>query len=277
MPVVGEVVERALGRAPDRHVSRELESSHPAQDMPVWRWDGGRVEVQDSVAMSRTVTGAVLRDGFLKDITPLTLGLVQARGSSLHLGPIELLRFGRAKVTRNRVEWPIEGGLLTRAPGGRFSIEAARGRVTAAVHGYRPLLPRPVYMLTQLHIHHLVTHLHLLRVRGRRPAPGVPAEPTKRLAAAAVDLGLCAALAAAAGRRRRVAALLGIATAYHIACWSMSGRTLGGLLLGQRVVSVDGSRPTVGQALVRLVTLPLSALRLRAIHDEVAGTDVVAN
>lgn len=243
--------------------------------MPVTRWDGERVHVEDSVAVSRGVTGAALRDGFLKDITPLTLGLVHARGSSLYLGPIELLRFGRAHVTRNRVEWPIEGGLFARAPGGHLRIEAARGRVAATVEGYRPFLPRPFYTVTQLPVHHLVTRLHLLRVRGRQPAPGVPAEPTKRIAAAAIDIGFCAALAAASGRRRRAPALLGIAITYHVACWSFSGRTLGGMVMGQRLVSVDGSRPTVGQALLRLAALPLSALRLRAIHDEVAGTDVV--
>ena len=175
------------------------------------------------------------------------------------------------------MEWPIEGGLFARTPGGRFSIEAIGGRVAATVEGYRPLLPRPLYMVTQLPVHHLVTRLHLLRVRGRQPAPGVPAEPTKRIAAAAIDLGFCAALAVIGGRRRRLPVLLGIATAYHVACWSTSGRTLGGVLMGQRLVSVDGSRPTVGQALVRLAALPVSALRLRAIHDEVAGTDVVAN
>ena len=239
------------------------------------RWDGGRVDVEDSVGMSHAVTGAVLRDGFLKDIRLLTLGLVQARGNSLYLGPIELLRFGRARVARNRVEWPIEGGMFARAPGGHLRIEAAGGRVAATVEGYRPLLPRAIYMVTQLPVHHLVTRLHLLRVRGRQPAPGVPAEPTKRIAAAAIDLGICAALAAVSGRRRRIPALLGIATAYHVASWSISGRTLGGMFMGQRLVSVDGSKPTLGQALVRLAALPLSALRLRAIHDEVAGTDVV--
>jgi hypothetical protein len=241
------------------------------------RWREGRVEVEDSVAMSRRVAGSDLRDGFLKDIASLTFGLVRAGGNSLYLGPVELLRFGHAEVTGTRVEWPIEGGLFARVPGGRLRIEALRGRLVASVDGYRPLLPLALYVVSQLPIHHLVTRLHLLRVRGRQPAPGVPAEPTKRIAAAAIDLGLCAALAAAAGRRRRLPALLGIATAYHIACWSISGRTLGGMLMGQRVVSVDGSRPTVGQGLLRLTALPLSALRLRAIHDEVAGTDVVAS
>ena len=227
------------------------------------------------MAMSREVTGSDLRDGFLKDITWLTFGLVQARGSSLYLGALELLRFGRATVTRTRVEWPIDGGLFARGPGGRLRIEALRGRLVASVDGYRPLLPRALYVVSQLPVHHLVTRLHLLRVRGRQPAPGVPAEPTRRGAASVIDLGLCAALAAASGRRRRLPALLGIATVYHVACWSISGRTLGGMLMGQRVVAVDGSRATVGQALVRLASLPLSALRLRAIHDEVAGTDVI--
>jgi hypothetical protein len=32
---------------------------------------------------------------------------------------------------------------------------------------------------------------------------------------------------------------------------------------------------TPGQALVRLAILPLALLRLRAVHDELAGTDVV--
>jgi hypothetical protein len=240
------------------------------------RWREGRVEVEDSVAMSRGVTASDLRDGFLKDIASLTFGLVQARGNSLFLGPLELLRFGRTGVTRTRVEWPIDGGLLARGPGGRLRIEAVRGRLVALVDEYRPLLPRAIYMVSQLPIHHLVTRLHLLRVRGRQPAPGVPAEPTKRIAAGVIDFGLCAALAAASGRRRRLPALLGIATAYHVACWSISGRTLGGTVLGLRVVAIDGSRATVGQALVRLAALPISGLRLRAMHDEAAGTDVVA-
>jgi uncharacterized RDD family membrane protein YckC len=79
------------------------------------------------------------------------------------------------------------------------------------------------------------------------------------------------------GRKRRLAALAGIAAGYHVACWSTSGRTVGGLLTRQRVVSVDGSRVSIGQALIRLLTLPLAALRVRAVHDELAGTEVVAD
>jgi len=105
--------------------------------------------------------------------------------------------------------------------------------------------------------------LHLLWQRGRQPAPGVPVPPIRRATAAAIDLGLFAVVALAAG--------------YHIACWSISGRTLGGMITGQRVVSVDGSRVGPGQALVRLVALPMAALRLRAVHDEFAATEVVSD
>jgi uncharacterized RDD family membrane protein YckC len=143
------------------------------------------------------------------------------------------------------------------------------------VDGYRPMLPMALYRLTQLPIHHLHARLLLLRVRGRRPAPGVPAAPAKRLAAAAIDLGFCASLAAMSGKRGRLPALVGIAVGYHLACWSLGGRTLGGLVMGQRVVAVDGSRLSPGQALVRLGALPAAALRLRAEHDQAAGTDVV--
>ena len=70
--------------------------------------------------------------------------------------------------------------------------------------------------------------------------------------------------------------LLGIAAAYHVVCWSVSGRTLGGLVVGQRVIAVDGARPTVGQAVVRLLTLPLGWFR-GPFHDELAGTDVIVD
>ena len=71
----------------------------------------------DTLVMGGDITGKVLRDGFLPDIAALTFGFVSARNNSFYLGPIELLRFGPARVTKTRVEWPIEGGLLARAPG----------------------------------------------------------------------------------------------------------------------------------------------------------------
>jgi uncharacterized RDD family membrane protein YckC len=149
--------------------------------------------------------------------------------------------------------------------------------LVASLEGYTPRIPRFIYGLTQLPIHHLVMRLHLLRARGRVPSPGVPAPPTRRLAAGAIDAGLCAAVALFAGRRRRLAAFAGVAIGYHVACWSSSGRTAGGLIAGQRVVSVDGSRVTIGQSLIRLLALPVAALRLRAVHDDIAGTEVVSD
>jgi hypothetical protein len=207
----------------------------------------------------------------------LMRGFVRQRGSSMVLGPLEIIRFGPAKTTRSSVDFPIEGGLLVGDRGGRLRIEAVKGRLTASVQGYRPRLPRPLYLVTQLPFHHLVLRLHLLRVRGRLPSPGVPVAPTRRFAAAAIDIGLFALVAVLAGRRRRLGALAAIAAGYHVACWTISGRTVGGVVARQRVVSVDGSRVSAGQALVRLLALPLAALRMRAVHDEIAGTEVVAD
>ena len=228
------------------------------------------------MASPRAISGKELRDQFVSDVSTLTFGLVRMRGSSMVLGSLEILRFGRPKITRAGVDWPIEGGLAAGSPGGRWSIRASGGRLVAGLEGYTSRLPLPLYVLTQLPIHHLVVRLHLLRARGRMPSPGVPAAPTRRIAAGAIDAGLCAAVALTAGRGRRLAAFAGIAIGYHVACWSSSGRTVGGLIAGQRVVSVDGSRVSIGQSLVRLLALPVAALRLRAVHDEIAGTEVVA-
>jgi len=210
-------------------------------------------------------------------MTTLTLGLVRQRGSSLVLGPLEIFRFGPAKTRRSSVDFPIEGGLLVGDRGGRLRIQAGKGRLTASVDGYRPWLPRPLYVVTQLPFHHLILRLHLLRERGRLPTPGVPVAPTRRVAAAAIDIGLFALMALVAGNRRRLAGLAAVAAGYHVACWSISGRTVGGMVVRQQVVSVDGSRVSAGQALIRLLALPLAALRMRAVHDEIAGTEVIAD
>jgi hypothetical protein len=230
--------------------------------------------VEDSVTSARTVSGRMLHDAYLHDIQALTFGLVRVRGQSLYVGPLQLLRFGPAKLSRHSVEWPIEGGIAARGPGGRFRIEAATGHLIASVDGYRPKLPRPLYAVTQLPIHHLFTRLFLLRVRGREPAPGVAATSQERLSAAAVDMAFCATLARLAGRRR-VSVLLGVTAVYHVACWSVWGRTLGGLVMKQRVVAVDGSLPSVEQSIVRLLAVPFAWARRRPVHDEVAGTEVV--
>jgi hypothetical protein len=238
------------------------------------KWTDGAVTVEDSVAAAQPVSGQLLRDRFLAEMAALTLGLIRAHGNSLRLGPIELLRFGRPSVTSAAVEWPIEGGLLVGSPGGRWRIAASGDQLIASVDGYRPLLPRQIYALTQLHVHHLLTRLFLLRVRGRVPEVGVPVQPTERKRAAAVDLALCFTLARLFGRKPRL--LLGIAAGYHIVCWSTSGQTLGGMVMRQRVVAVDGSRVSPMQAAVRLAALPLSWILRRPVHDEFAGTEVIS-
>ena len=231
---------------------------------------------EDSVSMPNAITGKALRDSFPADLEALTFGLIRVRDNALRLGPLELIRFGRPRVARTSVQWPIEGGLLARTGGGHLRIELQNGRLVESLDGYRPMLPRPIYALTQLPIHHLLTRLHLLRVRGRRPEPGPPADRSRRLAAAAIDAGVCISVAALIGRkRRRLPVLLGIAAGYHVACWSLSGVTVGGAVMRQRVVAVDGSKVSIGQALVRLALLPLAAVRRRDIHDEISGTDVV--
>jgi hypothetical protein len=229
------------------------------------------------VAIVGQVSGRDLRDRFVSNVAALSLGLVRMRGNSMWFGPIEILRFGRPKVTRTGVEWPIEGGLAAGTAGGQFAFRSTAGHLVATLEGYRPRIPLALYAVTQRPFHHLVMRLHLLWVRGRVPSPGVPVGPARRLEAGAIDVALCTAVAMTAGRGRRLPALVGITLGYHVACWSISGRTVGGLITGQQVVSVDGGRVTPGQSLLRLVALPLAALRLRAVHDQVAGTEVVAD
>jgi hypothetical protein len=243
--------------------------------MRVLRVTDGKVAVEDSIDFPRAATGRQLRDRYVEDVPALSFGLLHVRRSSVCLGPFELLRFGAAKVTPHAVEWPIEGGILARGPGGRFRIEAARSRLVASVEKYRPRLPLSLYRLTQLPIHHLFIRIHLLRVRGPEPAPGVAAPAQDRRRAAMVDLALCTVLTGVMSKRPRLSLFLGVAAAYHVACWSTSGRTLGGLVMRQRVVSLDGSRAAAGQSLVRLVALPFAWARGRPVHDEAAGTTVV--
>ena len=226
--------------------------------------------------MPQPITGKKLRDSFPADIEAVTFGLIRVRDNSLRIGPLELIRFGRPKLTHSSVQWPIEGGLLARSGGGRLRIELVYGRLVESVEGYRPMLPRLVYALTQAPIHHLLARLQLLRVRGRERDAGPPAERSRRIAAAAIDASICVSVAVIVGRRRRaLPLLLGIATGYCVACWSTSGITVGGAVMRQRVVAVDGSKLTVGQSLVRLALLPVTAARMRGIHDEIAGTDVI--
>ncbi len=237
----------------------------------------GAVTVDDSVRSPRPLSGEALRDSFFETMTELSLGLIQYRDRALRLGPVVLIRFGLPTTDDRRASWSIEGGLLAAAPGGRIEVRSVDNHLEARVEGYRPSLPMPVYSLTQLPLHHAVVRLQLLRLRGRLPVPGVPADVSARLAAGAIDAAICAAIALVLGRPRRLPALLAIAAGYHVAAWTVSGRTVGGAVMRQRVVSIDGSPPSLAQAALRFATLPFAAFRLGAWHDEIAGTDVITD
>src|SRR5262245_9831146 len=150
-------------------------------------WEDGRVATRDSVEVEKPMSGAHLRDAFIEAMPVLTVGLVRLHGNSLVLGPLELLRFGAPKVTRDAAEWPIEGGLLARGRGGHWRLRWSGGRVEATVTGYTPSLPRALYTATQQQVHLLFTRVFLLRLRGDEPAPGEPAPSSERVASATVD------------------------------------------------------------------------------------------
>ncbi len=228
------------------------------------------VEVEDSVRTPVAPSPELLRDFYFAAIERLTRGLVRYVDHAFRLGPLNLISLDEPIRTAHGWSFPIRGGMLAAEPGGELRIGSTDGRTTVAVTGYHPALPLPVYRATQYLVHHFMSRLALLQLRGRVPAEAPPATPAARLGAGAIDAAVCLALAG--GRRRRV---LLVAVAYHVSCWSFGGLTAGGLLLGQRVVAVDGGPVTPGQALLRLLTLPLALLRLRAVHDEIAGTDVV--
>ena len=219
---------------------------------------GTVVELSDSVEAPVETPPALLQEAFLPVTSAVTLGLVQARADAFVLGPIELLRFGPAEATPEGVRWPIVGGALAAGPGGHVGFGWREGRLTGWLRGYRPSLPGLLYSLTQRQVHALVTRLFLLQVRGRDPLPGAAAPMRARLVASAIDVALCAALG-----RLRLRRTLALTTAYNVVCWTAFGRTLGGRLMGIRVLSVDGSRVTPGQALARL------------LGDEFAGTVVI--
>ena len=242
--------------------------------MGVVTWHGGRVSTRASISVGRAVAGTALRDAYAVAVRELTFGLARMRDGAVTIGPIPLLRFGPPKVTRYAVEWPIEGGLLAGTAGGAWRVESSKGVVTASVTAYKPRLPRPVYAVTHLRVHELFTRLYLLRLRGTDPPPGAVAREPERFRAGTIDAALCMSIAGFTGRRRVRRAVL-IAAVYHVACWSLFGRTLGGVVMRQRVVAWDGSKLTATQAMLRLVLTPGSWFTGRPLHDELAGTTVI--
>jgi hypothetical protein len=238
------------------------------------RIDTHPVHLEDSVAAPIEPGLPRLRDGFFDEITRLSGGLVRGERWRLRVGPVPLVRFGEPRAAGGGWSWPIIGGLLVARPAGTLTYAWSDGTLRATLDGYQPRLPRALYRLTQLPLHNPVTRLVLLQLRGRTPAPGVPAGPARRAAAAGIDLALCAGLAMTL-RRRRLLAFATLAATYHLGFWATTGRTPGARLLGLRLVALDGSPPTPIQAVVRLLALPLGARRLRALHDDLAGTEVI--
>lgn len=259
-----------------------------------------QVTVVDHVSAPQAPSPERLRDGLFTGAVRRLAGLVRFDGRALRLGPWALLSFGEPVPEPGGWRRPITGGLLAAGAGGSVIVEWRQGALSGRVEGYRPRLPALLYRLTQLPFHHAVTRMALLDLRGRTPAPGVPAEPIRRLAAGAIDAGLCIALAGAVqatlmslrpypGRIRRtglianpllrpagtVAALGATVAAYHIGFWTLGGRTPGARLTGMHLASLDGNPVSPAQAVLRLLALPLSLRDLRARHDDLAGTEVV--
>lgn len=230
--------------------------------------------IEDSVAGATSFSGAQISDRYWDAMDRLSGGLIRRRGNSVTAGPFELLRFGEPRLGPHSAEWPIQGGLLA-AAGGRWSVRIAGGAAVASLEDFRPRLPRPLYAATHLQIHLLFTRLFLLRLRGGASTPGVRAPSRSRVRAAAVDVALCLALNRIVMRRFRPGAALALLAGYHIACWSISGRTLGGVMMGQRVVSADGGPLLAVQAALRFAVLPLSWVARRPVHDSIAGSEVI--
>lgn len=225
--------------------------------------------VRDEVGCPAPVPAARLQETFTRSLAALTLGLVSGRPDGFYLGPLPLITLGEARPEgASGVRWPVTGGLLSRRPGGWVGFDWSEGRLAGYVTGWTPALPRLLYAALQKPVHHELTRLYLLGLRGRDPLPGPAAPRDQRRLALAIDLGLC--LAVSRGRPGRFA---GAALAYHAVAWTVWGQTAGGALLGQRLVAVDGSRVSPGQALARLLNLPFGSRR----QDDAAGTAVVTS
>lgn len=223
-------------------------------------------EIEDRVFAPHPVSLDAVRARFPQSLARFTLGVVRGEPDGFYLGSLPLIRLGAPEAAGEDVRWPVTGGLLTRRPGGWVGFESAGGVLRGYLRGWSPALPAWLYAVTQRPVHHELTRLYLLQVRGREPLPGPEAPRARRLAAVAVDLALCLALAG--GRRRRFPI---VAAGYHVGAWAVAGRTVGGALLEQRLRAVDGSRVTPGQAVARLLLLPFGPRR----QDAVAGTAVL--
>lgn len=234
--------------------------------------------IVDAVEAPLTPPMAHLREGVFGTAARALFGLVQFRNERFRLGPLTLLSFGEPRAEHDAWVWPITGGLLARRPGGTVRIAWTGGRLLCEVAGYQPLVPEPLYRWTQLPFHHEITHIGLLRLRGRTPTAGMPAEPWRRLLAAALDVAAAASLGVSVRPAHPVtrATLFGLGlVAGQLVVPALTGSTPGGSLVGVRIVGADGSPARPAQLLLRLLAMPGSVRGLRDRHDELAGTEIV--
>jgi hypothetical protein len=118
-------------------------------------------------------------DGYLRFLDGLPLLALARQGAGAAVGPalaprrLSLLRFAPPYLAGARggreLRYPIVGGLMARAPGGHIAFgvapEGGRARVWVDVLAYRPRLGRgPLYLLTQVQLHRLITVAYLRRV-----------------------------------------------------------------------------------------------------------------
>lgn len=121
---------------------------------------------------------AALAGGYLRSLDALPLLALAVHPGGACVGPsfapcrLALLRFAPPYLAAARggreIRYPILGGLLVRAPGGHFAAgiapEGARARVWIDVVAFRPRLGLgPLYVLTQVQVHRLVTTAYLRR------------------------------------------------------------------------------------------------------------------
>lgn len=210
-------------------------------------------------------------DDYWRFLEKLNLGLIRFRDGTIFALGVPLIRLSRPWFAGGAWRWRVEGGPLAARPGGELGFGAEDGHLVGFLRGYHPAIPEPLYSLTQRPFHRFVTRLFLLNLRGRRQPPGVPAEPSARIAAAAIDAVIAWTATRLLPRRTRALA----AGLYVAGAWALAGQTAGQRALGLRVVSVDGSGLTPGQALLRLAAAPAALVARRAVHDDLAGTEVI--
>ncbi|MFZ0218222.1 MAG: RDD family protein [Candidatus Dormiibacterota bacterium] len=216
-----------------------------------------------------------LQQGVFPGVASVLGGLVRFHDGVYKLGPLPLLAFSEPRFEHPAWVWDVRGGLLAAEPGGRVRVGWNHGQIYCRVESWRPRLPPGLYRLFQVPFHHAVTRIGLLQLRGRTPSPGIPAEPARRLLAGLLDFAACVSVVGVVRPRRPLLTLAAMLAATQVGLLAWRGQTPGGWMAGTRVVSVDGRPIGGGQALIRLLAMPLGIRSLRDRHDELAGTEVV--